>query len=104
MHHSDSGILGIITHSDDKRIQFSIDRYVNALGFHCQHKTFHSHPETNARYIRAAEFLCQMVISSSTKQSCDGTKSVRLTHNFKRSEEHTSELQSRFDIVCRLLL
>src|SRR5699024_10682171 len=26
------------------------------------------------------------------------------TGNGKRSEEHTSELQSRFDIVCRLLL
>src|SRR5699024_11819153 len=24
--------------------------------------------------------------------------------NFSRSEEHTSELQSRFDLVCRLLL
>src|SRR5207249_11167925 len=24
--------------------------------------------------------------------------------NFHRSEEHTSELQSRFDLVCRLLL
>src|SRR5437868_11624535 len=24
--------------------------------------------------------------------------------NFTRSEEHTSELQSRFDLVCRLLL
>src|SRR5437868_9531185 len=23
---------------------------------------------------------------------------------FRRSEEHTSELQSRFDVVCRLLL
>src|SRR5699024_3349228 len=35
---------------------------------------------------------------------------VRLLMNFKRnveeerSEEHTSELQSRFDLVCRLLL
>src|SRR5437868_8959767 len=27
---------------------------------------------------------------------------LRLT--FRRSEEHTSELQSRFDLVCRLLL
>src|SRR5699024_11307649 len=29
-----------------------------------------------------------------------------LTHNYIifRSEEHTSELQSRFDLVCRLLL
>src|SRR5699024_11740927 len=26
------------------------------------------------------------------------------THRNSRSEEHTSELQSRFDIVCRLLL
>src|SRR5438067_10794142 len=25
-------------------------------------------------------------------------------HALKRSEEHTSELQSRFDLVCRLLL
>src|SRR5699024_11930226 len=30
------------------------------------------------------------------KDSADG--------NTKRSEEHTSELQSRFDLVCRLLL
>src|SRR5699024_12186749 len=28
----------------------------------------------------------------------------RLQVRFKRSEEHTSELQSRFDLVCRLLL
>src|SRR5699024_11599006 len=27
-----------------------------------------------------------------------------LSHDYLRSEEHTSELQSRFDIVCRLLL
>src|SRR5699024_12671767 len=26
------------------------------------------------------------------------------SHVFGRSEEHTSELQSRFDLVCRLLL
>src|SRR5207249_8244618 len=25
-------------------------------------------------------------------------------HSWERSEEHTSELQSRFDLVCRLLL
>src|SRR5207249_11231239 len=33
---------------------------------------------------------------------------IRVTFRFKillsRSEEHTSELQSRFDLVCRLLL
>src|SRR5690349_23741671 len=29
---------------------------------------------------------------------------VRLSWGFPRSEEHTSELQSRRDLVCRLLL
>src|SRR5699024_12413508 len=29
---------------------------------------------------------------------------VDTAHPFDRSEEHTSELQSRFDLVCRLLL
>src|SRR5699024_11676409 len=28
----------------------------------------------------------------------------KITFRKKRSEEHTSELQSRFDLVCRLLL
>src|SRR5699024_11492173 len=28
----------------------------------------------------------------------------RHAHDYDRSEEHTSELQSRFDLVCRLLL
>src|SRR5699024_11975787 len=29
---------------------------------------------------------------------------IILHNSFNRSEEHTSELQSRFDLVCRLLL
>src|SRR5207249_11795973 len=33
-----------------------------------------------------------------------GGKSVWLRCGQHRSEEHTSELQSRFDLVCRLLL
>src|SRR5699024_11798493 len=31
-------------------------------------------------------------------------KNFWFTRGIKRSEEHTSELQSRFDLVCRLLL
>src|SRR5437868_7983599 len=36
----------------------------------------------------------------------DNKYNVVSNHNFlvERSEEHTSELQSRFDLVCRLLL
>src|SRR5699024_11431071 len=37
--------------------------------------------------------------------SCPGTNDTSRTHaQALRSEEHTSELQSRFDLVCRLLL
>src|SRR5699024_11390958 len=35
--------------------------------------------------------------------NCTGTL-CRHRENLWRSEEHTSELQSRFDLVCRLLL
>src|SRR2546428_8540180 len=34
----------------------------------------------------------------------DGPGAVDLDHQAVRSEEHTSELQSRSDLVCRLLL
>src|SRR5438034_7324286 len=33
-----------------------------------------------------------------------GPEATPLAHNLKRSEEHTSELQSHSDLVCRLLL
>src|SRR2546422_6899909 len=36
--------------------------------------------------------------------SPDGLQPVRLTRLLRRSEEHTSELQSRLHLVCRLLL
>src|SRR5699024_12660794 len=36
-------------------------------------------------------------------QPDDGVHGL-LVHHQQRSEEHTSELQSRFDLVCRLLL
>src|SRR5699024_12204519 len=47
--------------------------------------------------------------SSISKQPARPQASVtpngsRCCSNVKRSEEHTSELQSRFDLVCRLLL
>src|SRR6266496_6554163 len=40
-------------------------------------------------------------IYCSSRPWCRGT---RITWNCNRSEEHTSELQSRRDLVCRLLL
>src|SRR5204863_9803165 len=36
--------------------------------------------------------------------SCGGSRTLRRGRGSVRSEEHTSELQSRRDLVCRLLL
>src|SRR5438309_9032057 len=41
---------------------------------------------------------------SHAKYRCPGVWSYRDTLEFDRSEEHTSELQSQFHLVCRLLL
>src|SRR5699024_11707717 len=52
--------------------------------------------------------LQPLTSNTSTLQQADdrvthqGYGFTRLTNRSKRSEEHTSELQSRFDIVCRL--
>src|SRR5437868_7337410 len=64
--------------------------------------------------ITASKFSCFLIsISPKTASwrkriACKRTSSrrARKVHirAFARSEEHTSELQSRFDLVCRLLL
>src|SRR5699024_12522776 len=42
---------------------------------------------------------------SSARRSCGSSAGRRVvTRTVRRSEEHTSELQSRFDLVCRLML
>src|SRR5207249_12139313 len=56
---------------------------------------FRSHP--GSLYLNSSDFVrCRMLSLLSPRQGRRG-KSIR-------SEEHTSELQSRFDLVCRLLL
>src|SRR5438132_3134698 len=37
-------------------------------------------------------------------EASDGRTAVEVTRQHERSEEHTSELQSHSDLVCRLLL
>src|SRR5699024_12079633 len=46
----------------------------------------------------------ECIIGSSENCSTVGGVGIRDCVSNGRSEEHTSELQSRFDIVCRLLL
>src|SRR2546422_3837369 len=47
---------------------------------------------------------CYRCSYSLTYPSCDIFCARHLEDTFKRSEEHTSELQSRLHLVCRLLL
>src|SRR5437868_13212707 len=55
------------------------------------------------RRFSAAQRICAgPVLQLSGSAHCP--RSVRLPQDRQRSEEHTSELQSRFDLVCRLLL
>src|SRR5206468_11992566 len=42
--------------------------------------------------------------TSWTWKACEGDTCRRIVYADSRSEEHTSELQSRSDLVCRLLL
>src|SRR5438309_6474510 len=43
-------------------------------------------------------------IGGSTRSGASSSPSPRLSPRSTRSEEHTSELQSQFHLVCRLLL
>src|SRR5207302_8245628 len=59
--------------------------------------------ELHERESRAASFCagpCSSPKRPRAAPSCPGTR----TADFRRSEEHTSELQSRENLVCRLLL
>src|SRR5438874_4643757 len=50
------------------------------------------------------ENLCHFNLSNKTTQSCHLFNTAPGDSARGRSEEHTSELQSRRDLVCRLLL
>src|SRR5699024_12695331 len=71
------------------------------------HRDLHSFPtrrssdlHCRARASRAGSWRSGPTAASSTSPSPPRLWSMRRA----RSEEHTSELQSRFDLVCRLLL
>src|SRR5699024_11935938 len=56
--------------------------------------------------IKLASYRLDRKINVNTQCRCDSMlkKSIVIILIIIRSEEHTSELQSRFDLVCRLLL
>src|SRR5207249_5092546 len=62
------------------------------------------------RYSRTSTAVSREVVAScarakpSMRRGRPSVSPPRTIHSNRRSEEHTSELQSRFDLVCRLLL
>src|SRR5699024_12255788 len=75
--------------------------------------TFHS-AQARARCVRVGRSLAESVLDLQTQLGTGvgsgdvdrgaGSVPACVRDRFLRSEEHTSELQSRFDLVCRLLL
>src|SRR5699024_11992417 len=81
--------------------------YANALLCACRGVSFNAYPDNDCW----KDFESIFITTDSRADFChEGKhKNEKLEKNcskkpFARSEEHTSELQSRFDLVCRLLL
>src|SRR5207249_6674152 len=76
----------------------------------CVHRHLHSFPTRRSSDLAVSRAAQSPSTTSVERQNLTRRVSMRrftrLTNAFlkKRSEEHTSELQSRFDLVCRLLL
>src|SRR2546421_1193258 len=73
--------------------------------------TQHPRQRADARMV-VQVFQCDREPAAPVRMLVDGAREVGLVRhaervldrNHQRSEEHTSELQSRSDLVCRLLL
>src|SRR5699024_12087842 len=64
-----------------------------------------SAPPSHTRLIISAERIAKTILIRETSHQLTPTRDATAdSTNILRSEEHTSELQSRFDLVCRLLL
>src|SRR5699024_11467302 len=66
--------------------------------FHILYPSFQDNHKMAAAYKKTLEFFHKTPQTKSKKTHTSANA------NAGRSEEHTSELQSRFDLVCRLLL
>src|SRR5699024_11760064 len=65
-----------------------------------QHSSYpHSHPQRSC----GSKTGCERPGQPEYRAAIAWTL-IAASPNYRRSEEHTSELQSRYDLVCRLLL
>src|SRR5437868_8767709 len=69
----------------------------------------HAQVDHGSGHLPVSEYLAEprVLLAAKSLHHGDGFRGglrIELHHHVIRSEEHTSELQSRFDLVCRLLL
>src|SRR5207249_10295342 len=78
------------------------------LSCYAPHRLLHSFPTRRSSDLALRSGPCHCGQSNCPpKAFCAEVATMRASAIFRymgRSEEHTSELQSRFDLVCRLLL
>src|SRR5699024_11664259 len=70
------------------------------------HRYLHSFPTRRSSDLLCCCYRAWLLVGTAATlrlQSC-GCSISQVVFRQNRSEEHTSELQSRFDLVCRLLL
>src|SRR5699024_1902295 len=84
--------IKITSHSDETNRGFTFTKSQDRLDGYL---LFGDNDTTGLRFDRSSNGIVQVVDANNTT---GGNTEV------ERSEEHTSELQSRFDLVCRLLL
>src|SRR5438093_9118367 len=76
---------------------------ISSLFFSCSsdHRDLHSFPTRRSSDLRWNELAGFVLRSGNPHRVCTGRE---YRHRADRSEEHTSELQSLTNLVCRLLL
>src|SRR5206468_12377103 len=80
-------------------------RFLNSFFFYCSadHRALHSFPTRRSSDLAPASWWSPTWCSTSSS-TARSTANSNSPYSNSRSEEHTSELQSRSDLVCRLLL
>src|SRR5699024_12749344 len=68
------------------------------------HRDLHSFPTRRSSDLESTSIFSNIGAWSMNVSYCESVQNPITRSTPARSEEHTSELQSRFDLVCRLLL
>src|SRR5690606_41545820 len=102
-----SATLSRFTHSPPTSTLFFCFSFLFFFYCYADHRDLHSFPTRRSSDLRF-RFRAPpeaTAITPQQRRAAFGSRSAsRLCGWFRRSEEHTSELQSRENLVCRLLL